>query len=72
MKSIIKGFITPSAALAIKPRQVRYYEYKDKVPLVGDVVFGSVTRIGQHPSLENVQGRIHTIHRDTKAISGGM
>jgi hypothetical protein len=40
----------------------------DKAPLVGDVVFGIVTRIGQHMSLENVQGRIHDIHRGTKAI----
>jgi hypothetical protein len=68
MKSIRKGFITPSAALAIKPRQVRYYEYLDKTPLVGDVVFGTVTRIGQHTSMENVHGRIHAIHRGTKAI----
>jgi hypothetical protein len=68
MKGIKKGFIIPSSALAIKPRQVRYYEYMDKAPLVGDVVFGTVTRLGQHTSLENVYGRIHTIHRDTKGI----
>ncbi len=68
MKIIRKGFITPSAALAIKPRQVRYYEYVDKRPLVGDVVFGVVTRIGQHTSLENVSGRIHMIHHGTRAV----
>ena len=68
MKSIRKGFIIPSAALAIKPRQVRYYEYIYKAPLVGDIVFGTVTRIGEHASLENVHGRIHTIHRGTKGI----
>ena len=68
MKSIRKGFITPSSALAIKPRQSRYYEYMGKAPLVGDVVFGTVMRIGQHTSLENVHGRIHAIHRGTKAI----
>ncbi|NIP27882.1 MAG: hypothetical protein GWN67_25465 [Phycisphaerae bacterium] len=68
MKIIRKGFITPSAALSIKPRQVRYYEYMDKPPVAGDVVFGTVTRIGQHASLENVSGRIHMIHHCTKAI----
>jgi hypothetical protein len=68
MKIIRKGFITPSSALAIKPRQVRYYDYIDKAPQVGDVIFGTVTRIGQHTSLENVHGRIHTIHRGTKGI----
>lgn len=68
MKSIKKGYITPSSALAIKPRQVRYYECIDKAPVAGDIVFGTVTRIGQHASLENVSGRIHMIHHGTKAI----
>jgi len=68
MNSIRKGFITPSAALAVKPRQVRFYEDIDKTPLLGDVVFGIVTRIGHHTSLENVTGRIHMIYRGTKAI----
>jgi hypothetical protein len=40
----------------------------DKVPVAGDVVVGTVTRIGQHDSLENVSGRIHMIHHGTKAI----
>jgi hypothetical protein len=68
MNSIRKGYIIPSAALAIKPRQVRFCEYIDKPPVLGDVVFGIVTRIGHHTSLENVHGRIHMIHRGTKAI----
>jgi hypothetical protein len=68
MKGIKKGFIIPSSALAIKPRQIRHYEYMDKAPVAGDVVFGTVTRIGQHDSLENVSGRIHMIHHGTKAI----
>ena len=68
MESIRKGFIIPSSALAVKPRQIRYYEYMDKAPVAGDVVFGAVTRIGQHDSLENVSGRIHMIHHGTKAI----
>ncbi|MHC4725379.1 MAG: hypothetical protein ACYS9V_14245 [Planctomycetota bacterium] len=68
MISIKKESIVPSSALALKPRQVRYYEYMDKVPVAGDVVVGTVTRIGQHDSLENVSGRIHMIHHGTKAI----
>ena len=68
MKRIKKGFIIPSSALTIKSRQVRYYEYIDKAPAIGDVVFGTVTRIGQHISLENVHGRIHMIHRGTKGV----
>jgi len=68
MISIKKEFIIPSSALAVKPRQIRYYEYMDKAPAAGDVVFGTVARIGQHDSLENVSGRIHMIHHGTKAI----
>jgi len=68
MKSINKGFILPSAALVVKPGQVRFYEQLNKPPLLGDVVYGKVTRIGQHTSLENVSGRIHLIHDGTRAI----
>ena len=68
VERIKKGFILPSAALTIKTRQIRFFENIDKSPLLGDVVFGIVTRIGHHTSLENVYGRIHTIHRGTKAI----
>ena len=58
----------PSAALTVRPGQVKFYEYVDKPPLPGDVVYGMITRIGQHPSLENVFGRIHMIHDGTRAV----
>ncbi len=69
MKKIKRGFILPSAAFTIKERHVKYYyEMLAKPPEVGDVVYGSISRIGQHSSLENVSGRIHAIHNGTKAI----
>ena len=68
MKKISGGFILPSAALTLKPKQVRHYEYVDRPPEAGDVVYGKIVRIGQHPSLENVSGRIHVVHNGTKAI----
>jgi hypothetical protein len=68
MKKIRKGFILPSAALAIKSKQVRFYTDSDKLPEPGDVVYGIVSRIGQHSSLENVSGRIHMIHHGTQGI----
>ena len=68
MKKIRKGFILPSAALTIMPRQVKYYEDSDKVPEPGDVVYGVVSRIGQHSSIENVSGRIHMIHHGTQGV----
>ncbi len=65
---ISKGFIFPSAAFTIKTNQVKYYRFFDKPPLPGDLVYGTISRIGEHPSLENASGRIHMIHDGTKAI----
>lgn len=68
VKTIKKGFIHPSAAFGIAGRQVVSYMAPASAPRVGDVVYGEVARIGQHSSLENVAGRIHTIHNGTRAI----
>lgn len=68
MKKIKRGFILPSAAFTIKEKQVRWYDTIEKAPEAGDVVYGTVSRIGQHSSLENSFGRIHQIHNGTRAI----
>ncbi len=68
IRKISKGFILPSAAFTIRPSQVKFYKLSDKPPQPGDVVYGIVSRIGQHSSLENAFGRIHIIHDGTKAV----
>jgi hypothetical protein len=68
MKKIKKGFILPSAAFTIKGKHVKFYDMSDKPPKPGDIVYGSISRIGQHSSLENASGRIHVIHNGSKAI----
>lgn len=68
MKKIARGYILPSAAIGVPRRRIRFCKYSDKPPAVGDVVYGTVVRIGQHSSLENASGRIHMIHDGTKAI----
>jgi len=68
MQKIDKGFILPSAALTIKRSQVKHCKHSDKAPEVGDVVYGTIGRIGHHSSLENASGRIHTIHNGTKGV----
>jgi hypothetical protein len=68
MNKIKKGFIVPSAAITIKPKQVRFYQWFDRQPQIGDLVYGNVSTVGQHSSLENVSGRIHTIHAGTRAV----
>jgi len=67
-KKISRGFIFPSAAFTIKHSQLKLYKTLDRPPLPGDVVYGIVSRIGQHSSLENAFGRIHIIHDGTKSI----
>jgi len=68
MDRIKRGFILPSAAFTLKPGMIKYYRFMDKIPEIGDVAYGSISRIGQHSTLENVSGRIHTIHNGSKAI----
>ena len=68
MNKIRPGFILPSGAFTIKPQQVKYYERLDRIPQVGDVLFGRVSYIGQHGSLENKEGRIHMINDGTRAV----
>jgi hypothetical protein len=68
MKKIKRGYILPSAAYTLTHKQIKYYEYCDKTPKPGDMVYGSIVWVGQHSSLENKSGRIHNIHNDTKAL----
>lgn len=68
MKKIPPGYITPSAALTLRKNQITQYEWKDKLPEVGDVVYGQVTKIGHHTRLENRSGRIHQISSGSKAL----
>lgn len=68
MNKIKSGFIHPSAAFTITRNQVRNYAMIDKTPEPGDLVYGNISYIGQHDSLENKQGRIHAINNGTRAI----
>jgi hypothetical protein len=68
MNRIKKGYILTSAAVTIRPSQIKSYQKLDRNPEPGDLVFGKISRIGQHMTLENVSGRIHAIHNGTKAI----
>jgi len=67
-KKIRDGFLLPSAAYTVARKSIRGIVQADKKPEVGDLVYGSVSYIGQHVSLENKQGRIHAINNGTRAI----
>lgn len=65
---IKKGFIHPSGVYTVDPRSIRYFGTFDKAPEVGDVVYGTVSQVVQHVSLENRHGRIHAIHEGSRAV----
>jgi hypothetical protein len=68
MKKIKKGFILPSAAFTIKPKEIKYYKKIGKLPEAGDVAYGMISRIGEHSFLENASGRIHKVYDGTQTI----
>jgi hypothetical protein len=67
-KTIKPGYLLPSAAYVMPRKRIVYRERLDKPPVVGDLVYGSMIYIGQHKSLENREGRIHTIYDGSKAV----
>ena len=68
MKRFAPGFLLPSAAFSVKRKQLRFYEFLDKPPEIGDVIYGKVSRIGQHSEIENKLGRIHRIDDGSKSV----
>jgi hypothetical protein len=68
MEKLAKGSLLPSAAYTISKKHLKGFIQSDKPPEIGDAVYGSVERIGQHNSLENKEGRIHNIHKGSTAI----
>ena len=68
MKKIERGYRIPSAAYTVPRKVIKGYVPIDRAPKIGDLLYGQVTTLGQHNSLENSQGRIHTIHQGTRAV----
>lgn len=68
MKKLDKGYRLPSAAYTVPRKVIKGYVPIEKQPEIGDLLYGRVEVLGQHSSLENGQGRIHTIHQGTKAV----
>lgn len=68
MKKIKSDFILPSGAFTVPRSAIVNCDFTDKKPEVGDLVYGTISYIGQHSSLENKRGRIHAINDGTRAI----
>jgi hypothetical protein len=68
MHKVPDWYILPSAANTISRKQIKYYSFQDKSPEIGDVIYGKITRLGQHTELENKSGRIHRINEGSTGI----
>jgi len=68
MKKIKRGYIFPSAAFTVPRNRIRSFIQSDKKPAVGDLIYGTIAQVVQHVSLENKEGRIHSMNEGTRAI----
>lgn len=68
IKKVKSGIAFPSAAYVLSRKQVKYFQPMERIPQIGDVVFGEISHIGEHSSLENKSARIHLIHNGSKGI----
>jgi len=68
VKRVPRGYVLPSAAFTLQAKHVHSYVPWDQKPMIGDVLYGRVERIGAHRELENKNGRIHRITDGSMAV----
>ncbi len=69
MKKIQQNCIIPSAAFSVPGKNIKQYcDNQDRPPKPGDLVYGEVSRLGFHTSIESASSRLHSIHDRTRAV----
>ena len=69
MEKIKSNCIIPSAAYSVPKSLIEQYDpISRKKPEVGDLIFGEVSELGHHRSIESRSARLHTINIGTRAI----
>ena len=68
MKKIRPGFVVPSGVYTVNPKHIKNYQVLNTAPKIGDLVYGRVSNIGEHSSIENKEGRIHMLTDRTRAV----
>jgi hypothetical protein len=69
MKRIQQNCIVPSAAFTVPGKLIKQYNrMPERSPRAGDLVYGEVSQLGFHKTLESASARRHTIHDRTRAI----
>jgi hypothetical protein len=69
MQKIKQNCIISSAAYAVPGSLIKHYDDETKkAPEIGDLIFGEITELGHHRSLESKSARIHSIYEGTRAV----
>ena len=67
-KSIPPSCIQPSGIYCLPRKRFQTYLPLEKPPEVGDVLYGTISYLGFHSTLENKHGRIHAINDGTRSL----
>lgn len=67
-QSIPPGHLVPSAAFTLRKHHLRWYRTMEETPRAGDVIYGSILRLGHHSTLENCSGRVHMLNAGTRSL----
>jgi hypothetical protein len=69
LEKIKSNCIIPSAAFSVPKSQIRRYDpLVEKIPEVGDMIFGEISELGHHRLVESRTGRMHTINVGTRSV----
>ncbi|MGB2929491.1 MAG: hypothetical protein WBB70_11305 [Desulfobacterales bacterium] len=69
MNKIKAKCIVPSSAFSVPKSKIKQYDTSiKKEPEVGDLIFGEISEIGHHKSVESRSARLHTINIGTLSI----
>ena len=69
MEKIKSNYIIPSSAFSVPKSLIKQYDTSiKKSPEVGDLIYGEISELGHHRSLESRSARLHTINIGTRAV----
>lgn len=68
MNKIKKNGIIGSVCKAVPSNKLRFYKEVCKTPEIGDIVYGEVSLLGQHKTIESCGARIHQIQESTRVV----
>jgi len=69
VKRIKQSYVMSSSAFSVPRKCIRQFRFiPEHKPQIGDLVYGEVSKLGFHTTLESTSARIHTIHERSRAV----